>query len=92
MVWADDRTADLIASNGLNDPTYICQAWCSTEQGLDVLLEELGLDSNSTGQASCCDGKACEPASMSGLVDWRTLVQANLMERYACTSLAFQET
>ena len=57
MVWEDDRTADLIASNGLNDPTYICQAWCSTEQGLDIILEELGIESNGTGQAACCDGE-----------------------------------
>ena len=57
MVWEDDRTADLIQSNGLNDPTYICQAWCSTEQGLDIILEDLGIESNGTGQAACCDGE-----------------------------------
>ncbi len=66
MVWEDDRTADLIAGNGLNDPTYICQAWCSTEQGLDVLSQELGIDGNGTGQASCCDGEhSAEPKQRS---------------------------
>lgn len=55
MIWEDPRTVDLIESNTLSDPTYICQAWCSTEQGTDILLEELGVPNNSTGQAACCD-------------------------------------
>ena len=52
MIWEDPRTVDLIESNTLSDPTYICQAWCSTEQGTDILLEELGVPNNSTGQAT----------------------------------------
>ena len=55
MIWEDPRTVDLIESNTLSDPTYICQAWCSTEQGTDILLEELGVPNNATGQAACCD-------------------------------------
>lgn len=55
MIWEDSRTVGLIESNTLSDPTYICQAWCSTEQGTDILLEELGVPTNSTGQAACCD-------------------------------------
>ena len=55
MIWEDPRAVDLIESNTLSDPTYICQAWCSTEQGTDILLEELGVPINATGQAACCD-------------------------------------
>jgi hypothetical protein len=32
-----DPTADTIAFNGL-DPTYICQAGCSTDEALTILL------------------------------------------------------
>ncbi len=55
MIWEDSRAAGIIESNTLSDPTYICQAWCSTEQGTDILLEELGVPSNASGQATCCD-------------------------------------
>lgn len=56
MIWEDPTALDTIASNTLSDPTYVCQAWCSTEQGTDIILEELDAMENSTaGTASCCD-------------------------------------
>ena len=60
MIWQDERTYGIIQDNTLSDPTYICQSWCSTEQGLDAVLAGQGLgygfNTSSAGtQGLCCD-------------------------------------